>query len=199
MNLRGGARRSGRGEQAAERRSAVFAALRNLLLERPWGEVTLEAVAQDAGVSRQTLYNTFGSRMGLAEAYTRHLADALVDVIAVEVERHADDPEAGLAAGLVLFLDLAASDPLVARVRFGDAHHDLMRLVTTDAGPLLAHVTARIAGVLGTAWPDLAGERVAALAATLARLALSFVVTPPDNDTSPAAMAAGLVRSLAVS
>lgn len=189
-------RRTDRGQQAAERRAAVFASLRNLLLERPWGEVTLEAVAQDAGVSRQTLYNTFGSRVGLAEAYTRHLADALIDVIADEIARHQDDPRAGLEAGLALFLALAADDPLVGRVRGGEAHHDLMRLVTTDAGPLVAHVTARIGAAVREAWTGLPEERVGPLASTLARLALSYVVTPPEKDESPAAVAAGLASLL---
>ncbi|GAA4814671.1 TetR family transcriptional regulator [Nocardioides caeni] len=196
MTRPAGARRVGRDEQAAERRTAVFAALRDLLLERPWGEVTLEAVAQDAGVSRQTLYNTFGSRVGLADAYTRHLADALCDVIADEVERHPGDLRAGLTAGLGLYLELAAGDPLVGRVRGGEAHHDLMRLVTTDAVPLLRHVEERIEAFLRPAWSDLPEGRVPVLAALLARMALSYVVTPPEDDESPAAVAAGLVSLL---
>ena len=116
----------------AERRTAIFAALRALLLERPWGEVTLEAVARDAGVSRQTLYNAFGSRYGLAQAYTVHLADALCALIGSTLAAPADSPREGLEEGLRLFLETAAEDPLIDRVRAGDAHHDLVRIVTTD-------------------------------------------------------------------
>jgi AcrR family transcriptional regulator len=43
-------------------RVAVFAALREVLEEKPWSKVTLEAVAKRAAVSRQTIYNDFGSR-----------------------------------------------------------------------------------------------------------------------------------------
>jgi AcrR family transcriptional regulator len=96
-----------------ERRAAVFTALRGLLLEHPWGEVTLEAVAKEAGVSRQTLYNTFGSRYGLAQAYTLDLAEALCDLIEETVAAHPGDPRTGLEAAFRLYLDAAATDPLM--------------------------------------------------------------------------------------
>lgn len=182
---------------AVDRRAAAFAALRALLLERPWGEVTLEAVARDAGVSRQTLYNAFGSRSGLAQAYTFHLADALCDVIAGAVAAHPDDPQAGLEEALRLYLELSGADPLFLRVRSGEAHHDLMRLVTTDAGPLLERVATRLEEVAGATWPQLGAVRTAALSRLLARVAISYVAMPPEDDQSPAAIAAGLASVLA--
>ncbi|UUW91623.1 TetR/AcrR family transcriptional regulator [Pimelobacter simplex] len=182
---------------AAERRTAVFAALRSLLLEHPWGDVTLEAVARDAGVSRQTLYNAFGSRYGLAQAYTVHLADALCDVIAQTLAEHPGAPRAGLEHGLRLYLETAAGDPLIQRVRAGDAHHDLVRIVTVDAGPLLVRVAERLEAAALAAWPGLDPDGVRALSRTLARLALSYVTMPPEYDDSPAAIAAGLSVLLA--
>ncbi|MBM7518102.1 TetR/AcrR family transcriptional regulator [Nocardioides nitrophenolicus] len=176
---------------AAERRTAVFAALRALLLERPWGDVTLEAVARDAGVSRQTLYNSFGSRHGLAQAYTVDLADALCALIAATLAEHAS-PRDGLEHGLRLFLETAADDPLIGRVRAGDAHHDLVRIVTTDAGPLLVRVAERLEAGALAAWPGADPDVVRVLARTLARIALSYVTMPPEYDDSPAAIAAGL-------
>ncbi|GAA3516985.1 TetR/AcrR family transcriptional regulator [Nocardioides daeguensis] len=176
----------------AERRTAVFAALRALLLEQPWGEVTLEAVARDAGVSRQTLYNAFGSRYGLAQAYTVHLADALCALIAETLTAHPDDPRTGLEEGLRLFLETAAEDPLIDRVRAGDAHHDLVRIVTTDAGPLLVRVAGQLEAAARTAWPQADPALLPPLARTLARLALSYVSVPPEYDDSPAVIASGL-------
>lgn len=176
----------------AERRTAVFAALRALLLEQPWGDVTLEAVARDAGVSRQTLYNAFGSRYGLAQAYTVHLADALCALIAETLTAHPDDPRTGLEEGLRLFLETAAEDPLIDRVRAGDAHHDLVRIVTTDAGPLLVRVAGQLEAAARAAWPQADPALLPQLARTLARLALSYVSVPPEYDDSPAAIASGL-------
>jgi AcrR family transcriptional regulator len=182
---------------AAERSSAVFDALRALLIQHPWGDVTLEAVARDAGVSRQTLYNTFGSRNGLARAYTQALADALCDVIEETLSAYPDDPQGGLEQGLLVYLETSAADPLIQRVRTGEAHHELLRIVTTDAAPLLVRVAGRLEAAVLATWPQVPVERAEALARVVARLALSYVTTPPENDESPAALAAGLAAVLA--
>lgn len=45
------------------------------LVRRPWPAVRMVDVAMEAGVSRQTLYNEFGSKDGLARALVRREAD----------------------------------------------------------------------------------------------------------------------------
>lgn len=182
--------------RGSAKRAAVFAALRRLLLEHPWGEVTLETIAAEAGVSRQTLYNSFGSRYGLAQAYTRDLADALCDAMALELAGEPDDPRAGLEAGLRLYLSVAGSDPLIQRVQNGEAHQDLVRIVTADAGPLLVHVAARLADAVPTTW-SLPEERVLPLTRAVARLALSYVTTPlEDPEAEVGSVAADLAAVL---
>ena len=181
-----------RRRSASERSAAVFDALRNLLLEHPWGEVTLEAVARDAGVSRQTLYNAFGSRYGLAQAYTLALADALCDAIAATLAEHPLDRRTGVEQGLLLYLETSAGDPLIQRVRAGNAHPDLVRIVTADAGPLLVRVAERLEAGAVAAWPGIEPDRARVFARTLARFAVSYVTMPPEYDESPAALAAGL-------
>lgn len=185
-----------RRRSAAERSAAVFDALRNLLLEHPWGDVTLEAVARDAGVSRQTLYNAFGSRYGLAQAYTLALADALCDAIAATLAEHPLDRRTGVEQGLLLYLETSVGDPLIQRVRAGDAHPDLVRLVTADAGPLLVRVAERLEVGARAAWPTVSPARAQTFARALARLAVSFVTMPPEYDDSPAALATGLSELL---
>ena len=58
---------SKRDAAAAEKRDAVIAAAGRLLEDGP-GMVSMEAVAQAAGVTRLTVYKQFGSRRGLLEA-----------------------------------------------------------------------------------------------------------------------------------
>src|SRR3546814_14886266 len=53
----------------------------DLLLIRDWSSITLTDVARAAGISRQTIYNEFGSRQGLAEGYALRLADRLVNAV----------------------------------------------------------------------------------------------------------------------
>lgn len=62
-------------------RDSVLDAMRDLLLTRDWSAITLSDVARAAGISRQTIYNEFGSRQGLAQGYALRLADRLVDTV----------------------------------------------------------------------------------------------------------------------
>ena len=56
-------------------RETVLDAVGELLAERSWPEVTMAQVAERAGVTRQTLYNSFGSRDELAQAYVMREAE----------------------------------------------------------------------------------------------------------------------------
>lgn len=177
-------------------RARTFVALRELLLEHPWGEVTLEAVAKRAGVSRQTLYNDFGSRNGLAQAYTEAMVDAYCDAVDEAMDA-APDPSSGIEAAVRLIIEGTASDPLIRRVQTGEAHHDLVRIVTADSGPLLDRIAGRLRDSLLAHWPDVAPDRADAAAVLMARLGLGFATMPPPEgvDLAPgigAVLGAGL-------
>ncbi|MEU1470642.1 helix-turn-helix domain-containing protein [Streptomyces sp. NPDC005761] len=57
-------------------REALLDAAHAALAARPWPAVRMVDVAAAAGVSRQTLYNEFGSKDGLARALVRRAADS---------------------------------------------------------------------------------------------------------------------------
>ncbi|MER7372052.1 TetR/AcrR family transcriptional regulator [Streptomyces lanatus] len=56
-------------------RESLLDAAYTALARRPWSAVRMVDVAAAAGVSRQTLYNEFGSKEGLARALVRREAD----------------------------------------------------------------------------------------------------------------------------
>ncbi|MBQ1096871.1 TetR/AcrR family transcriptional regulator [Streptomyces sp. b94] len=56
-------------------RESLLDAAYTALTRRPWSAVRMVDVAAAAGVSRQTLYNEFGSKEGLARALVRREAD----------------------------------------------------------------------------------------------------------------------------
>ncbi|CAL9576747.1 hypothetical protein SUDANB176_04955 [Streptomyces sp. enrichment culture] len=56
-------------------RESLLDAAYTALARRPWSAVRMVDVAAAAGVSRQTLYNEFGSKDGLARALVRREAD----------------------------------------------------------------------------------------------------------------------------
>ncbi|MDF6044776.1 TetR/AcrR family transcriptional regulator [Streptomyces sp. JH14] len=69
-------------------REALMDAALAALTTRPWPSVRMVDVAFAAGVSRQTLYNEFGSKDGLARALVRRAADGYL----AGVERALEPP-----------------------------------------------------------------------------------------------------------
>jgi AcrR family transcriptional regulator len=72
-------------------RGSILDGMREMLLTRDWSSITLSDVAKAAGISRQTIYNEFGSRQGLAEGYALRLADRLVDAVDDAIQGNAGD------------------------------------------------------------------------------------------------------------
>lgn len=59
---------SKRAESAAQTERAIFSAMAELWCERPFAEITLDAVAERAAVSGRTIIRRYGSKEGLFEA-----------------------------------------------------------------------------------------------------------------------------------
>ena len=57
-----------RREQAARNRDAALDAAERLFLERGYGGTSIASIAQEAGLSVQTIYKVFGSKSGLVKA-----------------------------------------------------------------------------------------------------------------------------------
>ncbi|MET9802338.1 TetR/AcrR family transcriptional regulator [Streptomyces sp. NPDC006368] len=136
-------------------REALLDAALAALAELPWPAVRMVDVAAAAGVSRQTLYNEFGSKQGLARALIRREAEAYLD----GVERLLDARDAGDRLPRV-------AEWIVARAR----DRPILRALLTDCWgdrlpaphPVRPHRTDRPVGRggLGTPGP---GELVAAV------------------------------------
>lgn len=83
---------------------------------RPWAAVRMVDVALSAGVSRQTLYNEFSSKEGLARALARREADTFlagVENALAEAERQGADAGDCFAAAAAWTLHSARRSPLV--------------------------------------------------------------------------------------
>ncbi|NGO10772.1 TetR/AcrR family transcriptional regulator [Streptomyces sp. HC44] len=78
-------------------RESLLDAAYTALARRPWSTVRMVDVAAVAGVSRQTLYNEFGSKEGLARALVRREADAYLAGVERALMSHGE-PRERLAA-----------------------------------------------------------------------------------------------------
>jgi AcrR family transcriptional regulator len=166
--------------------SGVLDAVGELLAEDDWPEVTMAAVATRAGVSRQTLYNGFGNREQLAQAYLMREAERFLAAIEDAVTSNVADPRRALTSAAELFLSLVSTHPMVRAISTQEGE-ELVALATTRGGALLTGMTERLSELILAGWPqvDPAGARL--LAATLVRLAISHAVLPMNPPERTAA------------
>lgn len=167
-------------------RERVLAAVSELLREHAWGGLTMSDVAARAGVSRQTLYNSFGSRAELARAYLAREAEAFLSAADAAIRAHADDPQRALTAALEGFLVTAESHPLVVAITSHEGTEELLPLVTTHGGPLVAGAREHLCCSILDTWPGVSRSAAGALAEVLVRLAVSYAVLPaaPRAETA---------------
>ncbi|MEA2347725.1 MAG: hypothetical protein QOG62_1512 [Thermoleophilaceae bacterium] len=173
-------------------RERLFEAATELLRSQPWAAITMAEIAAGAGVSRQTLYNEFGSREEFVQAFLLREADRLVDAVSEAVAAHRDDPRGALKAAFTVFLTSAAEDPLIRTIASSDAGDGLLPLITTQGGPLLGQATERLAQVLGSGWPQLEPGDATLVSEVLVRLAISYAALPGNSP----AVVAGKVADL---
>ncbi|NKS04058.1 TetR family transcriptional regulator [Rhodococcus hoagii] len=174
-------------------RESILDAVHDFLLERDWSGVTMTDVAAAVGVSRQTLYNEFGSRQGLANGYALRLVDRFVDAVTDAVYRHEGDARAALVDGFTGFFQASGADPLVRSLRTGAAKPDLLRIVTTESAPLIERATGRLAETFRLSWIQASEGDSTVLGHGIVRIALSYVSMPPTSDRDDAQELAALL------
>ncbi len=178
-------------------RDTVLDAMREELLAKDWSAITLSDVARTAGVSRQTIYNEFGSRQGLAQAYAMRLADRLVGAVSGAIETNVGDVYTAFLQGFRAFFTESAADPLVISLLSGEAKPDLLQLITTDSGPIITHCSARLTESFINSWVGTTEQDAGVLARAIVRLAMSYVSMPPEADHDVAADLARLMTPFA--
>ncbi|WP_232067909.1 TetR family transcriptional regulator AlkX [Mycolicibacterium tokaiense] len=178
-------------------RDLVLDAMRELLLSNDWSSITLSDVAKAAGISRQTIYNEFGSRQGLAQGYALRLADRLVDAVDEAIETNVGDISEAFLQGFRSFFAESAADPLVISLLTGVAKPDLLQIITTDSAPIIARASARLTDSFRHSWVQCSEHDAGVLARAIVRLAMSYVSMPPESDHDVAADLARLMTPYA--
>lgn len=175
--------------------------LRNTLLDganrelasRPWSEITMSDIARAAGVSRQTLYNEFGSRAEFAQELVLREAGRFIDAVQSAIAANAEDPRLALQVTFELFLTVAAENPLVNAIVSGDGADELIALFTTRGETLVETAAARLTDVLLASWPVVPADEAALLGECLVRLAISYAALPKAGPAETAEAIASLL------
>jgi AcrR family transcriptional regulator len=170
-------------------RETIIAAVDELVRSRGWTATTMSDVATAAGVSRQTVYNEFGSRRDLVQAYVLREIETLIEEVEQRVRANSKDARQALADAFGLFLKLASDEPLV-RVIVADAGDaELMRLLTATGRDV---ATARVGTLITEVWPQIGIADAELLAESMARLAISHALLPTAEPDETAAAATRL-------
>ncbi|MQY09105.1 TetR/AcrR family transcriptional regulator [Actinomadura macrotermitis] len=158
-------------------REALLDAAAEQLVRCGYRHMRMRDVADAAGVSRQTVYNEFGGKWGLAQAVVMRDNERYLDGIDHILSEHTDLPSAVVAA--VLFtLELSADDPIKKAVLTGAGGDELLPLLTTQAEPVLFTASERIVQHALAQWPELDPAAFAEVADAAVRLTMSHMVLP---------------------
>jgi AcrR family transcriptional regulator len=196
QRLESSAAAGGEGYSSAARtlmRTMVLDAARSLLESRGWAQVTMADVAGTAGVSRQTLYNAFGSREELAQAVVLREQERLLSDVEAVILAHAADPVNAIREAFRWFLESAASDPVLRRALSDQGVEGIVPLLTTRGAPVVRGASSRLAQIIATRWPRAPGTEVEVMADCLVRLAISHAMLPGQEASATAASIAALL------
>jgi len=171
-------------------RDTIVAAVDDLARSRGWSATTMADVAVAAGVSRQTVYNEFGSRQTLVEAYVLREIEAMVAGVEDTIRGSRDDARAAMHAAFGLFLKLASDEPLVQVIVADAEGGELIRLLT-GLGRQVA--VERIGRLIVQVWPQVSVADAELLAESMARLAISHALLPTSGPEDTAAAVTRMV------
>jgi AcrR family transcriptional regulator len=169
-------------------RERLLDAAAELICADGWNAITMGAVADRVGISRQSVYKEIGSKAALGEAVVTRETDRVLAGVTGQLRAHGTDAAAGIPAAVGYVLRAGADNPLIKAILVG-AHGgdaDLLPLLAARPEPVLA----RAISVAGVAAHDLYGGLPLArgtldqLIEIVVRLTLSHLMQPtgPVDD-----------------
>ncbi len=161
-------------------RERVVRAAVEMTSEVGWSRVTMAGLADQVGVSRQTVYNEIGTKAGLAEAMILHELERFLGVVTAAFDAHPDDLVAAIETASRDVLTVARGNQLLHAVVSAThgADTDLLPLLTTHSHSLLTVAKAVILERIPPYDVPLAGERLEAAIDMIVRVVLSHVMQP---------------------
>ncbi|MDQ0994631.1 TetR family transcriptional regulator [Streptomyces sp. V3I7] len=161
-------------------REQVLDAAYHLVAANGWGMLRMAALARAAGVSRQTLYNEFGTKEAIGTALVQRELEGFLVGIQGELDANRDDLREAAAAGVAYTLRQSMDNPLIKAIllaaRGGD--DELLAYLTTRPEPVFVTAMAMLDAYVIEAWPDVDAESRGLAVETIVRLTVSHIVQP---------------------
>lgn len=170
-------------------RDRILDATNAAMVRHGLAKLSLEDVAREAGISRQTVYRYFGNKDALVTATILREEQVLLDAMAAAVRAH-DDLRPAMEAAIVTGLTAAREHPLLDRL-LATEPEAFLPFLTTGAGPVLSAAHPFIESLLEERLPHVSPTTLRRVADATTRLFISYAINPPDDDIDD--VAAGLV------
>lgn len=145
-----------------------------------WAAVTMAKLAEQVGVSRQTVYNEIGTKADLAEAMILRELEGFLRCVTRAFERHADDLPAAIRAASYDALLRAEGNQLLHAI-VGATHGadtELLPFLTSQSHGLLGITREVIRERIDSVDHGLAPAELTAAIDALVRVVLSQVMQP---------------------
>lgn len=179
-------------------RDRIVEAAARRTVAQGWSGVTMGRLADDVGVSRQTVYNEVGSKGDLAEALVlRELGTFLAQVETAFVTQP-DDVAAAVRDSVRSVLRYAERSPLLRAIVSSThgAETDLLPPLTTSSEMLVGSASTTVLGLLGPYDLPVSQVRLAGTVDVLVRTVLSQVLYPTQSADECAEHLSWMVRSI---
>ena len=164
-----------------EVREALLDAAYDTAVTTGWQRARMADVAAAAGVSRQTLYDQFGGRDGLAQSLALRETVRFLDGVERAIAGHTGDVAQALEAATAFALQAARGNPLLRAILTDDG--GLLPYITTRAEPVLAAAKDHLVAHFAEHWPEVPATVADEVGEVAVRLTLSYIVLP---GTAPA-------------
>lgn len=97
----------------SEKQRAIIEAATRIFLDQGYRSTSMDAIAREAGVSKQTIYNHYGNKEALfSDIITQHCEEVLVSLLRTEHARH--NAEATLRQFATTLLDIILQPSVLA-------------------------------------------------------------------------------------
>ena len=171
-----------------QRRQPIVEAAIEMTARNGWAAVTMARLAEQVGVSRQTVYNEIGSKNALADAMLAHELDRFMTAIGDAFDRHPDNLVEAVYDAVRDVLELARGNLLVRAIASAThgADTELVPLLTTQAETLLAGVKAMLFDRVESYCTGLTREQIDVLIDIVTRTVLSHVIQPTGTPATTA-------------
>lgn len=179
------------GEHSLSMRERIVAAGSAMTMRGGWSSVTMAKLAEEVGVSRQTVYNEIGGKPALAEAMVLDELARFLDLVNRAFEQHPNELVKAIEAASLAVLEHADDNTLLHAVVSAThgADTELLPLLTTNSQSLLGVAKVVVAEFVANQETGLSEAQLDVAIDMVVRVVLSHVMQP---SASPAETAAGI-------